>query len=138
MWNICGTDRMIEPNRLIAAKRAELVWYIKTLKHASFPIHNAILPDVLSLILRLNIAFQQEEHDSVWAVRRIQVFNWTIAKLKSLTESALDGQNTHLTDYKQFLGNIDTWDDGWFYIRMSNTANTLAPKMLLQLFMAIV
>ena len=56
---------MIEPNWFTATKRAELGWFVKKLKHASFSIHNVIFLDVLSLILRLSIAFQQEENDPV-------------------------------------------------------------------------
>ena len=35
------------------------------------------------------------------AVQRIQEFNWTMAKLKTLTETSLEGQNMRLTHYKQ-------------------------------------
>ena len=85
------------------------------------------------------LCFSQEEHDAVKAVRQIQEFNWTIAKLKSFIESSLDRQNTRLTQYQQFSGNIHMLEmmDG-FIIRMSNSANTPIWKMLFQLFMAIV
>ena len=80
-----------------ATKRAELWGFVKKWKHAIFPIHIAIFLDVLCLISCLSIAFQQERRE----------FNWTMAKLKILTELSLKGQNTRLTHYKQFLDKID-------------------------------
>ena len=40
-----------------ATNRAELWGFVKTWKHASFPIHIAIFLDVLSPICHLSIAF---------------------------------------------------------------------------------
>ena len=97
-----------------ATKGAELGGFVKKPKHASFPIHFAIFLDVLSLIHHLSIAFQQDEYDPVKVVPQIQEFNWTMIKLKILTESSLECQNMHLTHYKQFLGKIDPQSDGWF------------------------
>ena len=106
--SLCQTDSQ-------ATKRAELLGFVKKWKHASFPIHTAIFLDVLSPIPHLSIAFQQEEHDPVKAVWRIQEFKWTMAKLKILTELSFEGQNMHLTHYKQFLDKIEAQNDGWFY-----------------------
>ena len=96
-------------------KKAELLGFVKKWNHPSFLIHIAIILDVLSPIRRLSIAFQQKEHDPVKAVRQIQEFNWTMTKLKILTESSLDGQNTCIIYYKQSLDNIDAQNNGWFY-----------------------
>ena len=97
-------------------KTVELVGFVKKSKHASFPMHTVIFLDVTSLICRLSIAFLQEEHDPVKAVQRTQEFNWTTAKLRNLTESSLQGQNTCLTHHKQFLGKTaDAPHDGQFY-----------------------
>lgn len=54
-----------------ALKRAELEGFEKKWQNASYPIHISIYLDVLSPILRLSLAFQQEKHDLVKAVRRI-------------------------------------------------------------------
>ena len=100
---------------------------MKKWKHASFPIHIVIFLDVLNLIGHLSIAFQQEEHDPVKAVWRIQEFNWTMAELKILTESSLEGQNTHFTHYKHFLNKTDAWNDGWIlyqYVKLSKYTDT--------------
>ena len=80
---------------------------MKKWKNASFPIHTAIFLDLLSLIRRLSITFQPEEYNLVKAVQQIEEFNWTMDELKISTESSLEGQNTRLTHYKQFLGKID-------------------------------
>ena len=96
-------------------KKAELLGFVKKWKHPSFLIHIAIILDVLSPIRRLSIAFQQKEHDPVKAVRQIQEFNWTMTKLKILTESSLEGQNTCIIYYKQSSDNIDAQNNGWFY-----------------------
>ena len=77
----------------------------------SFPIHTAIFVDVFNLIQNLRIAFQQEEQDPVKVAQQIEEFNWTMAKLKILFESSLDGQSTLLTHYKQPLGKIDAQND---------------------------
>ena len=87
-------------------KRAELEAFMKKWKYASFPIHTAIFLDLFSLIRRLSITFQSEEHNLVKTVQRIEEFNWTMDELKILTESSLEDQNTRLTHYKQFLGKI--------------------------------
>ena len=78
------------------------------------------------------MAFQQNEHDPMKAVRRIQEFNWTMTKLKILTESPLEGQNMRLTHYKQFLDKIDAQNDGRLYCqdvklsKYTGTKNTVS------------
>ena len=105
---------------------------MKKWKNASFPIHTAIFLDLLSLIRRLSITFQPEEYNLVKAVQQIEEFNWTMDELKILTESSLEGQNTRLTHYKQFLGKIDARNDGRFYYqdvklsKYTDTENTVS------------
>ena len=105
---------------------------MKKWKHALFPIHIAVFLDVLSPIRHLSIAFQQEEHDPVKVVWRIQEFNWTMAKLKILTESSLEIQNSCLTYYKQFLDKIDARNNDRFYYqnvelsKYTDTKNTVS------------
>ena len=54
-----------------------------------------------------------------------------MAKLKILTESSLEGQNTCLTHYKQFLDKIDA-QNVWFYYqdvklsKYTDTKNTVS------------
>ena len=55
-----------------ASKRAELKGYYQRWTNASVPIHMAIYLDVLSLLRRLSLVFQQDEHDPVKVVRRIE------------------------------------------------------------------
>ena len=100
-----------------ATKRAELLGFVKKWKHASFPVHIAIFLDVLGPIHHLSIAFQQEEHDPVKAVKQIQEFNWAMAKLIILTK---------------FLDKTDAQNDGWFYYqdvklsKYTDTKNTVS------------
>ena len=57
-----------------------------------------------------------------------------MAKLKILTESSLECQNTH---YKQFSDKIDARNNGWFCyqdVKLSKYTNT---KILFQLFIVI-
>ena len=55
-----------------------------------------------------------------------------MTKLKILTESSLEGQNMHLTHYKQFLDKTDAQNDGQFYYqdvklrKYTDTKNTVS------------
>ena len=111
---------------------------MKKWKHACII---AIFLDLLSPICCLITAFQEKEHDPVKAVQRIQEFNWTLAKLKILTKSSLEGQNTCLTHCKQFLDKIDAQNNGWFsyqdvklskYTDTKNTVSTFYGDCIMQ------
>ena len=83
--------------------------------------------DVLSPIRRLSLAFQQENHDPVKAVRRIQDFTWTMAKLKILIDTSLESQNNKLTHYNRILSKIEGKEDGNRYyqnIKLKNYEST--------------
>ena len=59
-----------------------------------------------------------------------------MTKLKILTESSLEGQNMHLTHYKQFLDKNDAQNDGQFYyqdVKLRKYTDT--KNILFQLFM---
>ena len=126
LWNIMVHIESFSQTDSQATKRAELGGFVKmkTWKHASFSIYIVFSPDLLSPIRRLRIAFQQKEHDPVKAVRRIQEFNCTRAKLKILTESSLKGQNTRLNN---FWVKTDARNDGRFYyqdVKLSRYTDT--------------
>ena len=76
-----------------ALKRAEIQGEAKKWKNAKFPIHLALYIDVLTPLKVLSLGFQKEKHDPVLAVRRIKEFNWTMAKLQLLIDSALSEDN---------------------------------------------
>ena len=64
-----------------ALKSADIVGEAKKWKNAKFPIHLAIYLYMLTPLKILSLAFQNEIHDSVVAIRQIREFKWTIAKL---------------------------------------------------------
>ena len=91
-------------------RRAELVGFVRKWKHSTYPIHMALYLDVLSPIRRLSLAFQQELHDPVKAIRRIQEFTWTMSKLQLLIDSSLDEPDSIMTHYKKFLSAVNIED----------------------------
>ena len=60
-------------------------------------IHMAIYLDVRSMLCRLSLAFQQDIHYPVKAVRRVQEFTWTMSKLQLLIEGSLDTPGSLMT-----------------------------------------
>ena len=98
-----------------ALKRAELKGYLQKWKDASNPISLAIYLDVLSLLKRLSLSFQQELHDPVKAVRRVQDFTLTMHKLKLLVDESLESPDSIMTLYNKFLQEVEKKDDGYYY-----------------------
>nr|XP_012560836.2 E3 SUMO-protein ligase KIAA1586-like [Hydra vulgaris] len=91
------------------AKRAELKGFLKRWKNASVPINLSIYLDVLSPLRRLSLSFQNNIHDSVKAVSRVQEFTWTMAKLQILLENLLDNfldDTSVMTHYKRLSKDI--------------------------------
>ena len=62
------------------------------------------------------------------AEQRIQEFNWTMVKMKIVTESSLKDKNTRLTHYKQLLVKIDARNDGQFYYQYVKLSKYTDPK----------
>ena len=71
----------------------------------------AICLDILSPIHRISLAMQQELHNPVKVIKRIQEFNWTMMKLVIVLDEALS-EGTVLTHYKKFLDSIEINADG--------------------------
>ena len=71
----------------------------------------AIYLDILSPIHRISLAMQQELHNPVKVIKRIQEFNWTMMKLIIVLDEALN-EGTVLTHYKKFLDIIEINADG--------------------------
>ena len=80
-----------------ATRRAELRGYLLRWKDAVIPVHMAIYLDVLSPLRRLSLAFQQDIHNPVKAVRRVVEFTWTMSKLQLLIEGSLDTPGSLMT-----------------------------------------
>ena len=98
-----------------ALKRAELKGYLLKWKDASIPISLAIYLDILSPLKRLSLSFQQELHDLVKAVRRIQDFNLTMVKLKLLVDKSLENPDSIMTNLKKLFQDVGKKDDSYFY-----------------------
>ena len=82
---------------------------------ASYVIHAAIYLDVLSPIKRLSLAMQQERHDPVKRVRRIQKLTWTMVKLKVVIDESLDKEGSVMTRYKRLTSVIEQREDNHNY-----------------------
>ena len=97
-----------------ALKRAELKGYLLKWKDASIPISLAIYLDVLSPLKRLSLSFQQELHEPVKAVRRIQDFNLTMVKLKLLVDESLENPDSIMANLKKLFQEVEKKDDSYF------------------------
>ena len=80
-------------------------------KDAMYPIYMAIYLDILSSIHIKSLAMQQELHNPVKVIKRIQEFNWTMTKLVIVLDEALC-EGTVLTHYKKFLDSVEINADG--------------------------
>ena len=89
-----------------ALKKAEIEGFVKRWKKASYIIHAAMYLDVLNPVKCLSLAMQQERHDPVKTVRRVQEFTWTMAKLKVLIDKNLDEEGSIMTRYKRLTSLI--------------------------------
>ena len=105
-------------------KRAELQGYVTIWKHATYPLHMAIYLDILSPLHRLRLGFQQDLHEPVKAVRRVQEFTWTMAKLKLLIDEGLDEPDGMMTNYKKFVAQVKETDEGFRYQNIQLTDYT--------------
>ena len=71
----------------------------------------AIYLDILSPIHRISLVMQQELHNPVKVIKRIQEFNWTMTKLVIVLDEAVN-EGTVLTHYKKFLDSVEINADG--------------------------
>ena len=85
---------------------AELKEYLKQRKDASVPIYTAMYLDILSPFHKLSLGFQQDLHNPVKAIRQIQEFVWTMAKVQVFIEMDLDSTENRLTSYKGITQNV--------------------------------
>ena len=96
-----------------ALKRAELKDYLLKLKDASILISLAIYLDVP--LKRLSLSFQQELHDPVKAVRRIQDFNLAMVKLKLLVDESLENPDSVMTNLKNLFQDVEKKENSYFF-----------------------
>ena len=93
-----------------ALKRSELEGHSKKWKDAMYPMYMAICLDILSSVRRISLAMQQELHNPVKVIKRIQEFNWTMTKLVIVLDEVLS-EGKVLT-HKKFLDSIEINADG--------------------------
>ena len=93
-----------------ALMRSELEGHSKKWKDAMYPMYMVIYLDILSSIRRISLAMQQELHNPVKVIKRIQEFNWTMTKLVIVLDEALS-EGTVLT-HKKFLDSVEINADG--------------------------
>lgn len=77
-------------------KKAEIEGFAKKWKYAKFSLYLAIYLDVLTPLKVLSVSMQQDEHNPVTMLRRVQEFSWTMTKLKVLVANSLDGSSSRL------------------------------------------
>ena len=58
----------------------------------------------------LSLTTEQELHDPVNTIKRINEFSWTMAKLKILIGSSLDESSKRLTNFTKFLKEVTLID----------------------------
>ena len=90
-------------------------------------MHFAMYLDVLAILVRMSLSEQKEKHDPVKAVRRVQDFNWTMAKLQIYTEGTLDqdemqqAEKSRLTHYNKFRSEVVYSSKGNAFIYQSRS-----------------
>ena len=71
-------------------KRAEVEGLAKKWLQGKYPMHLPMFLDIVTPIKVLSLTTQQEVHDPVNTIKRINEFSWTMTKLKILIGSSLD------------------------------------------------
>ena len=65
-------------------------------------MHLTVFLDILTPIKVLSLTTQQEVHDPVNTIKRINEFSWTMTKLKILINNSLDESSKRLTILRNF------------------------------------
>ena len=93
-------------------KRDQIRGYLNKWENGKYPISMAVYLDVLSVLTRMSLSEQKEQHDPVKAVRRIQEFRWTMVNLHEHVRDALDNdelsqaEKSRLTYYNKFRSEV--------------------------------
>ena len=93
-----------------ALKRVENEGLAKKWLQGKCPMHLAMFLDILTPIKVLSLTTQQEVHDPVNTIKRINEFSWTMMKLKILIGSSLDESSKRLTNFTKFLKEVTLID----------------------------
>ena len=93
-------------------KQDQIRGYLNKWENGKYPISVAVYLDVLSVLTRMSLSEQKEQHDPVKAVRRIQEFRWSMVKLHRHVRDALDhdelnkAEKSRLTYYNKFRSEV--------------------------------
>ena len=89
-------------------KRDQIRGYLSKWGNGKYPISMAVYLDVLSVLTRMSLREQKEQHDPMKAGHRIQEFRWSMVKLHGHVRDALDydelnqAEKSRLTYYNKF------------------------------------
>ena len=72
--------------------------------------------DILTPIKVLNLITQQEVHDPINTIKRINEFFWTMTKLKILIGNSLDENIKQLTNFMEFLKEVTLAENGEYTV----------------------
>ena len=101
-----------------ALKQAEIEGLAKKLLQGKYPMHLAMLLDILTLIKGLSLTATPEVHDPVNTIKTINEFSWTMTKLKILISNSLDESSKRLTNFTKFLKEVTLTENGKYNTRM--------------------
>lgn len=99
----------------VSAENPEMQGFLKKWSRARIPFQLAIYLDILSPIRRLSLGMQDEKHDPIKQVRRIQEFDLIMEKSKKSINSFIQCGSNILTYYKRLIGDIVEEGNGHLY-----------------------
>lgn len=83
-------------------KRDQIRGYLNKWENGKYPISMAVYLDVLSVLTRMSLSEQKEQHDPVKAVRQMQEFRWSMVKLHGHVRDALDNDELNQAEKSRF------------------------------------
>ena len=89
-----------------ALKWAESEGLAKKWVQGKYSMHLAMFLDILRPIKALSLSTEQEVHDPVNTIKRINEFLWTMTKLKLLISNCVDEHRKQLTNFMKFLKEV--------------------------------
>ena len=104
-----------------ALKWAEIEGLAKKWVQGKYSVHLAMFLDTLTLMLKyqvLSLTAQQEVHDPVNTIKRINEFSWTMTKLKIFISNSVDESRKQLTNFMRFLKEVTLTENGSINTRM--------------------
>ena len=114
---VCNENR----TRKLWERDSEMQGFLKKCRRARIPGELAVYLDILSPIRRLSLGMQDDLHDPVKQVRRIQEFQNMMKKLEDVLRKSLNETSKIMTYYKRLVKEIKEEDDDHIYQRIKLT-----------------